>query len=233
MTEGTAECAHIHRNLLPGWTEGSHVLKQFSHSWQKWTLVWPQNLKKKRIFSFCKMWRSPWCTANTYRLKPGSSKGSAQRARGGGWGHLFICQTPVIILWEMGDVSGVIESAVVAAATRCLSFVARCCADIGAARYLWLARRFQPLIYIPYEFRRLRGSASRSCRTEGVQNTLPIWKPRAALGIFCVQTTWKARFLGPFTVYGLYTHTRPQITQSCNFNYKLKKTPWEKKKQIW
>lgn len=111
--------------------------------------------------------------------------------------------------------------------------------------YLCLACSSQPLIYIPYEFQRFGGSASRSCRTEGFQNTLPIWKPRAALGIFCVQTTWKARFLGPFIwviyhIFKLQTDaplsrlqllTRPQITQSCTFNCKITKSTTLKKKE--
>lgn len=111
--------------------------------------------------------------------------------------------------------------------------------------YLCLACSSQPLIYIPYEFQRFGGSASRSCRTEGFQNTLPIWKPRAALGIFCVQTTWKARFLGPFIwviyhIFKLQTDaplsrlqllTRPQITQSCTFNCKITKSTTLKKKR--
>lgn len=113
--------------------------------------------------------------------------------------------------------------------------------------YLCLACSSQPLIYIPYEFRRFRGCASRSCRTEGFQNTLPIWKPRAALGIFCVQTTWKARFLGPFiwVIHHIFKlqmdvplsrlqlltpHTRPQITHSCNFNCKITKSTTLKKR---
>lgn len=107
----------------------------------------------------------------------------------GRWRHLFIHQMLVIVLWKIGDVSCVIESAVVASATWRLSLRPQCCADIGASLISLPSMQFLAVHLHPHEFVRLRGSASRSRCTESFQSTLwPwllfLWSPHKKLGPF-------------------------------------------------
>lgn len=197
MMEGIAECAPIHWNLLPEWTKGSLVLKQFSQSWKKWTVVCPQIFKnkKKNPFFFqnvvktlvrtvrCKHTLGALLIHTDWKLA--RQKGQLCVPGAGEDGAICLFVKRRLSFYEKWEMWAVWLSQLLLPQRRDAFLLCPSAAQILVPLwYLCLACSSQPLIYIPYEFRRFRGSASRSCRTEAFQNTLPIWKPRAALGIF-------------------------------------------------